>query len=116
MKFVLDESVSYSLAEVLRDNGYPVIAIAESNTSGLSDVEVYKMVVANEAVLITRDYHFTNAIRFDPVMTKGIIYIRHGNLTTPEEISLVQNFLEKHPAEILSGKLVTLYRDSAKIR
>lgn len=47
MKFVLDESVSYSLAEVLRDNGYPVIAIAESNTSGLADVEVYKMVVAN---------------------------------------------------------------------
>ncbi len=36
MNIAIDESVSYSLANVLRDAGYNVIAIAESPTSGLS--------------------------------------------------------------------------------
>lgn len=66
MKFVIDESVSYSLTDILRDAGHTVIAIAESPTSGLSDNEIFKIVMENEAVLITRDYHFTNAVRFDP--------------------------------------------------
>ena len=116
MKIVLDESVSYSLTNVLRDTGHTVIAIAESPTSGLSDDEIFKITIENSAVLITRDYHFTNAVRFDPTSTKGIIYIRYGNLTTTEEIGLVQNFLSKHSPEFYSGKLVILYRDSVKIR
>jgi len=37
MKIVLDESVSYGLAEVLRHEGHEIIAIAESETSGNSD-------------------------------------------------------------------------------
>jgi predicted nuclease of predicted toxin-antitoxin system len=116
VNIVIDESVSYSLANILRDAGHTVVAIAESPTSGLSDEEIFKLTMANSAILITRDYHFTNAVRFDPKSTKGIIYIRYGNLTTTEEIGLVQGFLSKHPPEYYSGKLVTLYRDSVKIR
>ncbi len=60
MKIVLDESVSYGLAEVLRHEGHEIIAIAESKTSGNSDEEVFSFACKIMAVLITRDYHFTN--------------------------------------------------------
>lgn len=116
MNVVLDESVSYGLAGILRNAGHTVLAIAESPTSGFPDDEVFNIAVENAAILITRDYHFTNAVRFDPTRTKGIIYIRRGNLTAAEEISLVQNFLSKHSSEYYAGKLVTLYKDSLKIR
>ncbi|MBI5039203.1 MAG: DUF5615 family PIN-like protein [Nitrospirae bacterium] len=45
MKYILDESVSYGLAEVLRNKGYSVTAIAESSTTGIADTEVFKLAV-----------------------------------------------------------------------
>jgi hypothetical protein len=54
--------------------------------------------------------------RFPAEKTKGIIYIRHGNLKSEEEIMMVENCLRSHDLEILQGKLVTLYRDSVKFR
>jgi predicted nuclease of predicted toxin-antitoxin system len=116
MKIVLDESVSYGLAEVLLRDGHQIVAIAESATSGNSDEEVFALAGNSKSVLITRDYHFTNPLRFPSEKTGGIIYIRHGNLTSEEEILLVTKFLSNHPYSEFSGRLATLYRDSVKIR
>ncbi|MEK6699391.1 MAG: DUF5615 family PIN-like protein [Nitrospirota bacterium] len=116
MKIVLDESVSYGLAEVLLRDGHQIVAIAASATSGNSDEEVFALACNSKSVLITRDYHFTNPLRFPPEKTGGIIYIRHGNLTSEEEILLVTKFLSNHPYTEFSGRLATLYRDSVKIR
>jgi len=116
MNFVLDESVSYGVADALREAGHIVIAIAESATSGLSDKDIFSFVIENSSILITRDFHFTNAVRFPPDKTGGIIYIRSGNLTSNEEISLVIRFISNHPYEEYSGRLATLYKDSIKIR
>ncbi len=116
MKIVLDESVSYGLGEVLRHEGHEIIAIAEASTAGNADEEVFRLACDINAVLITRDYHFTNHIRFPADKTSGIIYIRHGNLTAEEEIQLVTTFLSKHPPAEYNGLLATLYRNSVKIR
>ena len=116
MKIVLDESVSYGLGEILRHEGHEVIAIVEAATAGNADEEVFKQTCEVKAVLITRDYHFTNHLRFPADKTSGIIYIRHGNLTSEEEIQLVTNFLSKHPSADYNGRLATLYRSSVKIR
>ena len=82
MKIVLDESVSYGLGEILRHAGHEVIAIAEAATAGNTDEEVFRLACDLKAVLITRDYHFTNHLRFPADKTTGIIYIRHGKLVT----------------------------------
>ena len=54
--------------------------------------------------------------RFPAEKTNGIIYIRHGNLKSEEEITMVENCLHSHDLEIFQGKLVTLYRNSIKFR
>jgi predicted nuclease of predicted toxin-antitoxin system len=116
MKFVLDESISYGLAEVLRRAGHRVVAIADAATTGNTDEDVFTLVCANKSTLITKDYHFTNPVRFPSEKTGGIIYVRHGNLTSEEEISLIVKFISAHSQSEFEGKLVTLYRDSVKIR
>jgi predicted nuclease of predicted toxin-antitoxin system len=116
MRIVIDENVSYGVAERLRMRGHDVLSISEMPERGMSDEDVYALAVREEAVIITRDYHFTNPVRFPARETKGIIYIRHGNLQSEEEIRMVENFLRAHDLEVFKGKLVTLYRDSIMIR
>jgi len=55
-------------------------------------------------------------MRFASSKVKAIIYIQQGNLSSVKEIQLAMNFLKKHTLNEFKGKLVTLYKDSAKIR
>jgi predicted nuclease of predicted toxin-antitoxin system len=116
MRIVIDENVSYGVVERLRMKGHDVIPISELPARGISDEVVYALTVREHAVLVTRDYHFTNPIRFPAEKTKGIIYIRHGNLKAEAEIMLMENFLHEYDPEVFVGKLVTLYGDSVRIR
>jgi len=115
MKFVVDENVSFGLVEALRKVREEVLAIIEDNR-GISDTAVFNLAQKDKAILITRDYHFTNPMRFASSEVKAIIYIQQGNLSSVKEIQLVMNFLKKHTLNQFKGKLVTLYKDSAKIR
>jgi len=115
MKFVVDENVSFGLVEALRKNREEVLAIVEDNR-GISDVDVFNLAQKDKAILITRDYHFANPVRFGSNKVEAIIYIQQGNLSSAKEIQLVMNFLKKHTLNQFKEKLVTLYKDSTKIR
>jgi predicted nuclease of predicted toxin-antitoxin system len=86
MIIVVDESVSYGIVPLLREAGHEVVAIAESATTGIGDEQVFHLVQERGALLISRDYHFTNAIRFPASATRGILYIRRGNLTAQKKL------------------------------
>lgn len=63
MRIVVDESMCARLVPELQALGHEVTSIAEAAQKGLRDEEVWKMACDREALLITRDYHFTNAVR-----------------------------------------------------
>ena len=116
MKVVLDENVSGGLGKHLRDRGFSVFTVHDDFPAGSTDESVFQFVVDQRAVLVTRDYHFTNPVRFDPERTLGIVYIHHGNLTSSEEIKLVLDFLTMNTLAGFEGRLVTLYLREARIR
>jgi|SRR5579875_40933 len=58
MKFLLDESADYPLAQFLRDLGHDVTAIAHEHPHALKDAEVLKIAVSERRVLITNDRDF----------------------------------------------------------
>ena len=113
---VLDENVSLDLARVLRKGGYEVLAVVETASRGISDAEVWKEVKRRNGILITRDYHFTNPSRFPPQDVFSIIYIRQGNLTSQQEVRLVEGFLSGNPEDTFHGRLVTLSPFSVTLR
>jgi predicted nuclease of predicted toxin-antitoxin system len=108
MKILVDENVCASLAKVLREEGHEVFSLAESGGKGLSDNEVWSIACSGPFLLITRDYHFTNSLRFVPTRCLGIIFLRHGNLKTDDEKMLVSSFLSTYQMSEYQGKLVTL--------
>lgn len=116
MKIVLDESASARLVLPLRELGHEVVSIAETAQKGMPDEEVWQLACDHQALLITRDYHFTNAIRFDPAMCLGIVFIRHWNLRGSEEVSLVLRYLASPVPEQCMKRLVTLSPHETRIR
>ncbi|MGB9887944.1 MAG: DUF5615 family PIN-like protein [Moorellales bacterium] len=115
MRFVVDENVSLSVVRELEAAGHAVVSVAKEATS-LRDEDVYAMAVAQKAILITRDHHFANPIRFPSGKAGGIIYIRHGKLTSEEEASLVLNFLGNTDFRAIRGCLVTISKGRVSIR
>jgi predicted nuclease of predicted toxin-antitoxin system len=116
MKIVLDENVSLSLATVLREDGHDVLAVAESAEKGSEDEEVWRVACEEPSLLITRDYHFTNGVRFEPSQCLGVVFIRRGNLTASDEVALVRSFLASHPPDQYRGKLVSLSPGGVRLR
>jgi predicted nuclease of predicted toxin-antitoxin system len=116
MRIVVDESVSYGVVTYLRLKGYHVIAIAEMGLSGLKDSEVFEIVKNENAILITRDNHFTNNLRFPSDETTCIIFIRKGNLISEQEIELIKWFFDSYSISDFKGHLVSISKDHIKVR
>lgn len=115
MKLIIDENVSYCVVEQLRKQSWKIIAVTEQ-TKHLSDNNIYLLARRERAVILTRDYHFTNWVRFPVTSEMGIIYLRHGNLTSEEELAIVEKFLQSEHIQSIYGKLIVLSRNSVRIR
>ena len=115
---VLDENVSLQVADRLKILGYEVLAVAQHPARGMRDEAVFSLVVDEKesALLVTRDGHFANPIRFSPSKTAGILHITAGNLRGVDEADLVEQFLRTHSPRDFSGHLVFLSRAGARIR
>lgn len=113
---ILDENVSLQVAERLVALGYEVLSIARRPTKGLSDEAVFALVIEGPCLLVTRDTHFTNPVRFPPAKTGGILYITPGNLRGQEEADLVERFLRAHAPNDFVGRLVFASPTSTTIR
>ncbi len=116
MNVVIDENVSFSVVEELRRKGHNVIAVCELAKVSLSDESVYEIMKKHNAILITRDHHFKNSLRFPTKGTDGIIYLREGNITSDEETELVRRFFAKYEIEQIKERFVTLYKQGISIR
>jgi len=116
LKFVVDENVSFSVVRELKAKGHNVISIIEKGYRGLKNSEVFFLAVKERAIIITRDHHFTNPFKYPSEKTKGIIYIRYGNLTSEKEACLVLNFIKKHDLKEIDGSIVILSKETLKIR
>jgi len=113
---ILDENVSLRLKSVLEGMGHKVIAVAELPQRGAPDTDVFELAHKHSSLLITRDTHFTNTLRFPPDKLPGIFYIFHGNLRAEDEVNLFAQFLNTHSPSSFSGRLVFLSPKSVRIR
>ncbi len=115
MRVVVDENISLRIVPVLRAEGHEVIAIAETAGKGTPDSDGWEIVCRQQALLVTRDHHFTNPLRYSASDSLGIIFIRHGNLTSSDEALLIHSFIHNHPLQEYRGKLVTLSPGAIRI-
>lgn len=85
-------------------------------TRGIPDDDVFALAAAQHRILISRDRHFTNSVRFPPDRVMGILFISDGNLRGCEEADLVESFFKKHRIEEYKERVIFLSPSSIRIR
>ena len=111
-RLIADESVDFNIVKLLRDNGYSVYAIAESNSS-VSDKEVLEIAVKNKSLLLTEDKDFGELVYRFKMKHFGILLIRLANYSSTEKAGLVVLALKNHSDRL---KSVFSVLDERKIR
>lgn len=104
MRFLIDEDVDVRVVKLLRSRGHEVRRVPPGTKNGA----VIRLAQTGKRVLITRDADFTDAVRFPPSSTPGIVHVdihppRFERLAPP-----LRAFAEAVTAELVSGKLIVV--------
>ena len=78
MKFVVDAQLPPALARLLRETGYDAFAVREIGLREVTDAEIWRYAIQQQAVIITKDADFAERglySRDQPV----IVWLRIGN-------------------------------------
>lgn len=116
MRLLLDESVSLACRRRLVGLGHDATHVQTEGLSGASDHDVFRRACVEGRILVTRDYHFTNPVRFPLEGAPGVVYIRKGNLTSAQEAGLMERFVKRFEQASIAGHLVTLSPDRCSVR
>ena len=116
-KFVIDEDMPRSTAEILRGFGYEVKDIRDYGLHGADDEEVYQFTQNDQAVLITGDKDFGNILRFPIGSHFGIVIAHFPNEMTTNEVNrqLVERFRDFTEVDF-KGNLIIIEPGKVRIR
>jgi predicted nuclease of predicted toxin-antitoxin system len=98
-QLVADESVDYQIVKELRQVGFSVLAIVEISPS-ISDADVLRLAVENNAVLITEDKDFGELVYRFGMKHCGILLIRLIEFSSGEKAKITTSVIQKHLNEL----------------
>ncbi|MFW6184415.1 MAG: DUF5615 family PIN-like protein [Chloroflexota bacterium] len=107
MKFLLDESADFPLAEVLSHLGHDVTAIARDYPHALRDEDVLAIASDEERILITNDHDFGELIFRRQLPHAGVILFRLHDEDLDTKSARLRYVLEHHQEELRSFVVVT---------
>jgi predicted nuclease of predicted toxin-antitoxin system len=116
MSFLADECLYYSTVKLLKNHNYDVITLSERKSCGIKDREVAELAKKEQRILITRDMHFCNILKFPPKSYSGIIVLK----INPNNATLVHGnllkFLKKYAINDIKQTLVIINHGRFRIR
>lgn len=99
MNFVADESVDWQIVEKMREDGHPVIYVAEMDP-GIPDEDVILLANQQSAILITADKDFGELVFRQALATHGVVLIRLAGLSQSRKAELLSSALKERASEI----------------
>jgi len=106
MKFLIDESVEYTLVKTLRNLGYDTSSIAEDIPS-LEDKYVLSLANKEDRIIITNDKDFGELVYKSKLIHKGIILFRLRSEDKESKVRRLRILIEKYGSKI-SGRFVVV--------
>ena len=101
LPIVADENIDFRLIKRLRENGFDVFSIAESDF-GIQDINVLTIANERNSFLITEDKDFGDLAIRDHEPHCGILLIRRKRIPALDQSYIVVNLLTTRSEELIN--------------
>lgn len=116
MRVKLDENLSNTHAEFLRQKGYTCDRVTDEGLSGEPDDIIWQVCCQEQRFFITLDLDFSDIRRFQPGTHPGILLLRPRNRSRQRVLKLLKQVLSEYSLEVMQGCLVVADERQTRIR
>ena len=106
MKFKLDENLGPAIQQVFVDAKLDCHTVRDERLSGAEDPKVLAAAIAEDRILVTMDFDFSNIVRYPPAGTSGIAVLSPpGRASRALLRSLAESLVTALTQNAIRGKL-----------
>jgi predicted nuclease of predicted toxin-antitoxin system len=115
-RLVLDQGLPRSAAELLRQQGWDVLHVAECGLSEATDTQILEYARTNSRTVCTLDADFHALLAVSGAAGPSVVRIRLEGLKGPELASLLQLIWSRIEAPLEAGAVVTVTERAIRLR
>ena len=118
MRFLIDEDLPCSTADLLRKYGHEAIDTRDIGLRGANDTAISACARDNGLILVTGDFDFSDIRNYPPKQYPGLVVLSiPRNSTASFILNLLEGFLQREGlVSQLSGKLAVVEPGQVRIR
>ena len=116
IRLMLDQGLPRSTAELLRQDGWDVLHVAECGLSEAPDSQILKYAEANDRIVCTLDADFHALLAVSGATGPSVMRIRREGLRGPELASLLKQVWSQIAEPLQTGALVTVTDRAIRLR
>jgi predicted nuclease of predicted toxin-antitoxin system len=116
MRWLLDQGLPCSSADLLRSQGLDAIHVSEIGMARASDMEIIQLAEQDDRVVVTLDADFHAILANSGKGKPSVIRIRKEGLKAPEICQMVLQVHKRFAASLLAGCVMTVTSDKARVR
>lgn len=116
MKFLIDESLSAHIAELLNAEGHDAVHVSSRGLLGAPDTDVMTTAAEEGRIVVSVDTDFGGLLALGHHPGPSVILLRRNPHRPEVQLRLLLAALPQTEGPLLAGAVVTLTPDRARIR
>ena len=116
MRFLVDNSLSWRLAERLRQAGHDAVHVRDLGLASAPDARIFQRSIDEQPIVLTQDADFGTLMAASATSAGCVVLVRLNSGRVDDQWSHVGSLLQRYPQELVPGAVIVLADNSIRIR
>ena len=116
MKFLVDENMPLSFADILRELGYEAVHVLNEKLNETDDALILSHALQNQQIIITFDLDFSRLVAVSNLQLPSVITFRTDNMTPSLFRQVMAQYLENLREALNTGAMVTITGQNIRVK
>jgi predicted nuclease of predicted toxin-antitoxin system len=117
MRFLIDENLSYRLAELLTKSGHDAVHVRDLDASGAADMDVMTLAARGDRIIVSADTDFGALLAHSRATKPSVILVRALiDRRTPELAGILTANIDTIHHDLEAGAIAAFTPDGIRVR